>query len=152
MLTIKRRKGKTNRVRLVIDCNVVISAGLSSNGVCRKVLLKALKNFEIIITNSILEEYRAVAKREKFSKVNHILFELINIILFSATKVEDQNIDDINLPDNNDLIYICAAINSRSQYLVTGNIKDFPNIIYECVKVVLPKEFLMRFIENPAKD
>lgn len=141
-------------MKIVIDCNVIISAGLT-NGVCRQVMFKAFENYELIVTDAILTEYKTVAARDKFSKIKQFLFELIAIIESTATKIVDHVIYDVELPDPKDLIYIHAAINSQSRYLVTGNIKDFPHLIYKCAEVLSPQNFLSleqidRAIENTA--
>ncbi len=130
-------------MKIVVDCNIIISAGLT-DGVCRQLIFEAFERHEIIITDDILTEYKTVAARNKFTKIKSFLFELIAIIESYATKIVDQTVYEVDLPDPKDLIYIYAAINSQAKYLVTGNIKDFPNLTYKCVEVLLPKNFLSK--------
>jgi len=130
-------------VRVVLDCNVVISAGLSAYpGTCRKSIIKAFDEFEVIITDSIIAEYKLVGSRNKFSKNSHIIFNLIEIIEASSLKIDDKIIDGIVLPDANDVIYLYAAMNSKAKYLITGNAKHFPKETYIPVTVISPRDFL----------
>lgn len=50
-------------MRLVIDCNVVIGAGVC-DGACRRAI--AIAQHHILISEPILAEYQAVASRSKF--------------------------------------------------------------------------------------
>ncbi len=148
-------------VNIVIDCNVLISAGLT-NGVCRQVIFKVIKDHQLIVSDLILAEYKTVTARPKFVCVKDTLLEFISIIESAADKVDDFILPDITIPDPKDLIYLCAAINSQAQYLITGNIKDFPDLKYVNVKILLPNEFLLKedneyvpfivedFIKNPV--
>jgi putative PIN family toxin of toxin-antitoxin system len=129
--------------RIVIDCNILISAGLT-NGVCRQVLFEVVKNHELVVSDLILAEYKAVAARLKFKSVKPVLLELISIVEEVSSKINDFALANIVIPDPKDLIYLHAAINSQAQYLITGNIKDFPEIKYGNFEVLLPKDFLLR--------
>lgn len=52
-------------MRIVIDCNVLVSAALT-DGVCRLAIAEAIGNHEIFLSEEILDEYREVADRPKF--------------------------------------------------------------------------------------
>lgn len=126
---------------VVIDCNILISAGLT-NGVCRQAIFKAIKDYKIVISTPILDEYRSVANRPKFKNVTETLLGLIKMIERQSVLIRNNLVPGIIIPDTNDLIYLYAAINANAKYLVTGNIKDFPQLKYENVEVLLPKTFL----------
>lgn len=51
-------------MRVVLDCNVLISAA-RTDGVCRAVVVEVVRHHEIVLSAPILEEYRAVAMRPK---------------------------------------------------------------------------------------
>ena len=129
-------------MKLIIDCNVIISAALT-DGICRQVVFKALKKHKIIVTDCILSEYKAVAMRKKFLSVQYVLLEIIEIIEALAAKIEDSVVEGIIIPDPKDLIYVYAGINAQANYLITGNIKDFPELVYKSVEVILPNSFLL---------
>ena len=43
---------------------------------------------------------------------------------------------------NLDLIYLNTALSSNSEYLITGNKKDFPEEKYIATKIISPNDFL----------
>ena len=47
-----------------------------------------------------------------------------------------------SLPDKDDLIYLNAALSANAQFLITGNIKDFPERKYKNCTILSPVEFL----------
>lgn len=52
-------------MKVVIDCNVLISAGLTA-GTCRAVIQTALAHCQIVMSPDILSEYQDVVSRPKF--------------------------------------------------------------------------------------
>ena len=126
--------------KILIDCNVLISAGLGSNS-CKTVIKIAIENYDICITNKILEEYVNVCSRKKFAQYFNNLKELCKIVASVATILEDTQVN-IKTPDIKDLPYIAAALNHSIDFIVTGNIKDFPNSPYNKANVITPAEFI----------
>ena len=51
-------------MNVVIDCNVLVSAA-RSGGVCRKVIVEALRGHDVVLSSPIVDEYVAVAERER---------------------------------------------------------------------------------------
>lgn len=127
-------------MKLVLDCNVIISAGLTE-GVCRKVLLQSLEKHTVCVSEPILFEYKAVISRPKFKAAERYLYSLLEIICELAELVEPKQ-SNVILPDPSDIIYLDAALSGKAKYLITGNIKDFPGQQYENTNVILPSKFL----------
>jgi len=119
---------------IVVDCNVVISAGLAG-GLPQQLLCSLLANHQLIVTPAILEEYRGVAARPKFAKHTDKLSALIDQIVNVAEQVDDLP-STFSLPDQDDEIYLAAASTAGARYLVTGNIKHFPDSPYGEVEIV----------------
>lgn len=60
-----------SRPRIVIDTNVVISAGLKPGGLQAQVLtLVAFRAVEAFVSQAVLDEYREVFSRPKFSRLD----------------------------------------------------------------------------------
>ena len=59
-------------MRVVIDCNILISAGLTA-GTCRSVIQSALAHCQIVMSPDILAEYMDVVSRPKFARVRDAL-------------------------------------------------------------------------------
>jgi len=63
-------------------------------------------------------------------------------------------ISTLQLPDPNDRHVLAAAIQANAEYIVTFNLKDFPQTILQShgVEAMLPDEFVMRLIQaNPNR-
>jgi len=128
-------------MKTVLDCNVIISAGLT-DGVCRKVVKNVLDKHINFISDPILLEYKNVIDRKKFYNVRNQLFSILEIVCELSEWIQPQNYN-ITLPDGDDLIYLNTALTAKVDYLITGNIKDFPQQQYQAVEIVTPAAFLM---------
>lgn len=127
-------------MKVVLDCNVIIFAGLT-DGICRKVLFDVLKNHKLFVSEDILLEYKEVILRDKFKNVKNYLLSLIKVICeISELKTTEKH--GFTLPDINDLIYLDTALSANADYLITGNIKDFPDNPYKNVRIITPSQFL----------
>lgn len=66
-------------MRVVLDCNVLISAGQTA-GTCRKVIDRVVRHHQIILSAPILSEYLAVAERPRLipyvSALRSIIWEI----------------------------------------------------------------------------
>jgi uncharacterized protein len=127
-------------MRVVLDCNVLISAGLNT-GTCRDVFAAVIHSHQCILSKDILGEYVTVARRKHFAKAAIILFDLIRTVSKNAVFVTPPA-SSIRLPDPKDQIYLDAALAAKADVLVTGNKKHFPEAAYQGVQVVSPREFL----------
>jgi putative PIN family toxin of toxin-antitoxin system len=127
-------------MKVVLDCNVLISAGLNA-GTCRAVLGHVVRTHQLILSRAILREYLAVARRPRFADAETALVGLIKAVSRSAVLVQPE-VASIRLPDPQDRIYLDAAISARADVLITGNKKHFPQAAYDRVHVVSPREFL----------
>jgi putative PIN family toxin of toxin-antitoxin system len=127
-------------MRVVIDCNILISAGLTA-GTCRAVIQTALTHYQIIMSPDILAEYQDVLSRPKFARVRD---SLEAFMLDMARVAEFVYPEPMNypLPDPKDVPYLLAALASGAKYLVTGNGNDFPVDVCVGVEVVTPADFL----------
>ncbi len=126
----------------VIDTNVLVSALLSSkdDAATVQVLGKVLSGEIIpVYSNVITKEYREVLSRKKFG----FLSETIEYLLSAVEKygiLVDPSPSGTILPDMKDLPFYEVVLEKRDDnaYLVTGNIKHFPQKPF----VVTPRELL----------
>lgn len=70
-------------MKVVLDCNVLISAGLNK-GTCRDVFAAVIDSHQCILSRDILGEYVTVARRKHFAKAAIILFDLIRTVSKNA--------------------------------------------------------------------
>ena len=131
-----------NILYAVIDTNVIISALLSKKQESATVLVveKLLKGeFIPVFSKEILQEYRTVLRRKKFSFSEELVDIMVTAVEKLGETIEPVPVDEV-LPDRKDQPFyeVVLAKEDESAYLVTGNIKHFP----QKPMVVTPREFL----------
>ena len=126
----------------VYDTNVLVSALISKRSDTAVVLaLEILLSGEVIplYNEEIIAEYKDVLHREKFhlpeALVNQIITHIQSIGIASGRISTDEV-----FPDLKDVVFYEVALSKGDSFLVTGNIKHFPNT----PKVVTPLEFLKK--------
>lgn len=131
-------------MRIVIDCNVFVSAALTTAGTCRLALSEAVKNHDILLSEEILAEYREVASRPKFHvAVQNRMHALIEEVAARATVVDVSEIAHVpNIADEDDAVYVVVAVGAEAEAIVTGNTKHFTAPAYGGALVVSAREFL----------
>jgi putative PIN family toxin of toxin-antitoxin system len=126
-------------LRLVLDTNVVVSAGLKQDGLQRFVLLAATtKTASLYISDEILAEYEAVLARPELRLRKGLRFQLLQLIKSRSRKVYPKNRIQATVdPDDNK--FLECAETARADYLVTGNLSHFPRY-WRQTKVVSSRE------------
>lgn len=125
----------------VIDTNVLVSAMLKWDSVPGNVMELAFGGSIVPILNeSILAEYREVLSRPKFHLSEDIINDVIDTINENALYVDAEQLE-IELPDPKDRVFYEVVMEERKEedaYLVTGNIKHFPQKPF----IVTPRQML----------
>lgn len=125
---------------LVFDTNVIVSALLSSNGLCNELLeLFLRRKLKIAFDDRIECEYRDVLHREHFD------FDFSRVQSFFSILPHQKKFiipprSSIQLSDPSDLPFLEVALLLDDPILVTGNIKHFPLSLIGKVKVLSPRE------------
>ena len=128
-------------LRLVLDTNIVVSAALMPQGLQRTVLLLSItKPARLYVSEVILAEYRRVLRRPELRIRKGLRAQLIQLLkshmhLVTPTRRIQATVD----PADN--IFLECAEAARADYLVTGNVKDFPRF-WKQTKVITSREFL----------
>lgn len=127
-------------MNVVLDCNVVVAAGITP-GVCYAVVREVVLHHNAILTQEILEEYRNVMARPKFAPFRERLQAILGALRETGTTFEAEEIA-VNLPDPFDEIYLIAALSFPADVLVTGNLKHFPPASCQGIHTCSAQEFL----------
>jgi putative PIN family toxin of toxin-antitoxin system len=127
-------------MRVVLDCNVIVSAA-RTDGVCRRVLVEAVRHHEIILSSPILAEYREVAARPKHAPWHETLLSMIDLLVGVAIEIEPED-SRFGLRDPDDEVYLATARTGGATALVTGNIRHFPAGWYGDIAILNPRQFL----------
>ena len=126
---------------VVIDTNVLVSAVLKSHSVPGSIVELAFDGPIIPILNEAIEkEYREVLSRPKFHLPEDLIEGIMSTFHKRAIYVDAEHLD-VELPDPKDLVFYEVVMEDRKEedaYLVTGNIRHFPNRPF----IVTPREML----------
>lgn len=135
----------------VIDTNVLVSAFLKSTSVPHIVVDYVFAGDIVPLYNEeILAEYKDVLNRPKFHFPKEAVELTVNKIKEIGSHFDSIAVNE-NLPDPKDVVFYAVTMNARNEkdaYLVTGNIKHFPEKSF----VVTPRQMLdiVEVIENNA--
>lgn len=124
--------------RIVMDINVLVSALLSPNGNPAKVLALVMNGKVTACYDSrVMLEYESVLMRRKFTFESQDVWALLNIIQqIGAIVIPEPT--NVKFTDEEDTKFYEVA-KTAGAYLVTGNIKHFPEEDW----IILPAAFLM---------
>ena len=125
----------------VIDTNVLVSAAMKPESVPGQVLELVLDCVIVPILNQkIIEEYHDVLLRPKFDFPEQIVKDILNEIDSRGIYINAEHMD-IDLLDLKDLVFYEVVMEERKEedaYLVTGNIKHFPEKPF----IVTPRQMI----------
>ena len=124
----------------VIDTNVIVSAMLTrhSDAATAKILNAIIENeITALYNDEIIQEYKEVLHRKKFGFPKQIIDKIIERIHKQGISTQRIQSDEV-FPDPKDIVFYEVAMSKEDAYLVTGNIKHFP----QKPIVVTPAEML----------
>ena len=131
----------------VIDTNVLVSAMLKHHSVLGSIIDLAFDGPIIPILNDAIEkEYREVLSRPKFHLPSDLIEDILSSFHQRGFYVDAEKLD-IELPDPKDRVFYEVVMEERKEedaYLVTGNIKHFPEKPY----IVTPRQMLNIILED----
>ena len=137
-----------DRIKVVIDTNIFISAFLGSKNA--KLLLKEIINDEFILIMSTeqLNEIREVLNRPKFEKyiTPGEIDELVTLLSMkiSIPAIYDKIKDCRDIKDN---MILEEAVYGNAQYIITGDEDLLVLNPYRWIKIVNLKDFITEIYE-----
>ena len=135
-------------LRVVLDTNVVVSGLLHQKGAPAAILDAATsKKFRCYISESLLDEYREVLTRDYLGLDQHraarFIGDLRGVAIFVVPRKKVAVTRD---PDDNRVVE--CALEAGADFIVTGNIRDFP-AQFHGARVVTPRDFLFVLGSSP---
>jgi len=131
----------------VIDTNVLVSAMLNHNSVPGSIIDLAFDGPIVpVLNHSIEKEYREVLSRPKFHLPSDLIEDILSSFHQRSLCVDAEGLN-IELPDPKDRVFYEVVMEERKDedaYLVTGNIKHFPERPY----IVTPRQMLNIILED----
>lgn len=125
----------------VIDTNVLVSALISTNPESPTIaVLENIYSGAItpVFNNEIFDEYREVLSRDKFHLDPLDIEEALSLFTLYGLNLERTEVNDVIIPDPKDVVFYEVKMSKDDAYLVTGNIKHFPDKPF----VVTPREMI----------
>ncbi|MFN9397406.1 MAG: putative toxin-antitoxin system toxin component, PIN family [Pseudanabaena sp.] len=111
-----------NKIRIVLDSNVILSAALFKGSTPRQALDKASITGQILMSNEIIEELTDIFNRPKFDRYSskQLRNEFLNAFLAIVENV--QIVEKIAAcRDRKDHKFLELAVNGKANYIITGD-------------------------------
>jgi putative PIN family toxin of toxin-antitoxin system len=130
----------------VFDTNIIISAGINPGGVPAKLIFDwVLKgNVQLVTSPAVVAEYREIVRRPRFRRYGFPPFWLETLIEESLW-LQDPEPWKRPCPDPDDAPFLALA-HAAGAWLVTGNLKHFPESVQNGVKVLSPADYLAHLV------
>ena len=133
---------------IVIDTNVIVSGLLRPFSDPARILALILSGkITLAYDSRIINEYEEVLKRKKFNFSNHHVQSIIAEIKEEGIYVSAVPLKG-SLLDRDDEPFLEVSLSAKTNVLVTGNKKHFPEEFTKNVKILSPSEFLNVFKEQ----
>jgi uncharacterized protein len=133
---------------VVLDTNIIVSAGIKPGSAPAKLVMDWVLEGQIQVATSpwVVSEYREVVRRPKFHRYGfppHWLEFLIE----ESLRLPDPATWAKRGPDPKDMPFLALA-HVAGAWLVTGNLKHFPETVRNGVTVLSPSEYLTHLGED----
>lgn len=132
----------------VLDTNAIVSGLLRPGGAPATILdLGFSGQFRWYVSEAILEEYEVVLGRKRLGissgRAENFFADLHKtaVVVVPARKLHE-------CADANDDKFLECALEARADYVVTGNVGDFP-ARFQDIRVVVPRQFLTLLTADP---
>jgi putative PIN family toxin of toxin-antitoxin system len=140
-------------MRIVLDTSVLVAAARSRNGASfQMVSMLPTSRFEIALTVPLYTEWQAVLTRPEHLPNGMTANDALGFLRYLASIAHLQDVHFLWRPflrDPDDDMVVECAVASRSEFIVTHNIKDFQRADSLKVKAITPAGFLQFLRSQP---
>ena len=134
-------------MRVMVDANIIILAGLFPESIVGKILEHIVKNESLVLCKYTLEELSEVFFK-KFPKRVQYFYHFMDNLKYELVDYEiDEKRRYPKIRDIDDLPLLVNAIESKVDLLVTGD-KDFEEIDIDIPKIMKPREYEEKYIKQ----
>jgi putative PIN family toxin of toxin-antitoxin system len=136
-------------LKAVLDTNVVLSAHLNVHGPSQVIFdLVFSRFFRCFISNSLLGEYEEVLSRPHFGVDTRKIRRSLRLLRKSAILIVPSKRLSVTLdPDDNKVLE--CALEARADYVVTGNVRDYPEQ-FQDIRIIPPRRFMTLLASGPT--
>ena len=140
-------------MKIVLDTNIVVSGLLQSQGNPAQVLALALAGaVQVCHDERILAEYAEVLVRPRFKFDAQRVREVLHKIEADGLAVDASGESSLDLPDVDDEPFLAVALAASVDFLVTGNLADYPPDKRRGCTVVSPAVFMEHWRKSQDED
>jgi putative PIN family toxin of toxin-antitoxin system len=131
---------------VVLDTNVIVSASISSVGPPAKIIMDCVLSgmVHVVTSPQVVAEYREVIRRAKFLRYKFPPLWLEDLI-GESMQLPDPDSWPFSCPDPKDTPFLALA-HAAGAWLVTGNLKHFPESMRNGVRVLSPADYLAHLV------
>jgi putative PIN family toxin of toxin-antitoxin system len=127
---------------VVLDTNVIISAGIKPGGTPARILMDWVLEGQVqLVTGpAVVAEYREVVRRPKFQRYGFPPLWL-EFMIEESLRLDVPEAWPLACPDPKDAPFLALA-HASGAWLVTGNLKHFPGDVRGGARVLSPADYL----------
>jgi putative PIN family toxin of toxin-antitoxin system len=126
-------------LRVFLDTNIIVSA-FTTRGLCADLFREILAAHTLVTSDYILSETQVVLTR-RFKVPEDTVIEIIALLRKQEITIPPATSPQIAIRDLDDLPVLAAAIESKADYLVSGD-KDITSLFpLKEIKIATPGEF-----------
>jgi len=141
---VQPSEGREISMRLVVDTNVIVSALLKPGSVPARALDAIWKAGTVLFDERIADEYREVLERPKFRAIDRQrVTDFLATLRARGTLLDEVAAWTGAMTDDDDRIFVEAALAGHADAIVTGNVRDYPTGLG--FEVLPPATLLARF-------
>jgi predicted nucleic acid-binding protein len=131
----------------VFDTNVIVSAGIKRNGAPGLLITNWVLNglVQAVTCPSVIAEYLEVARRSKFL-AHSFPPPWLELLIHRSLRLPEPERWPYPMPDAKDAPFLALA-KAAGAWLVTGNLRHFPEESRDRVTVVSPADYLAHLVE-----
>ena len=137
---------------LVLDTNVVVSACISEFAPPGKIIDELFLGDRVnwCVSIEVFAEYNEVLSRDKFLKIKGFTRNAQKFLQYVAEfgLWFEPEIKFTESPDTDDNIFLDLAFVASADFIITGNLKDFPTPHFQNIPVVSPADYWNNFRER----
>jgi putative PIN family toxin of toxin-antitoxin system len=113
-------------IRVVIDTNILVSALLKPESLPAQVFLLTLGgSMQLCLSGAVYAEYEDVIRRPRFQRSGEVIEGMLGAIRELGIWVKPSEVVRACSDPDDDIFLECAHA-AKADYLVTGNLKHFP--------------------------
>jgi uncharacterized protein len=134
---------RSERIKVVLDTNTIVSAMLFSKSITRQAFNKVISHYQIVTSTAIWAEVEEVVMRKKFDKYDsrkerQVFIEAVRkkAIFYEPT----ETITDCRDPKDNKFLELAVAANA--EFIVTGDLDLLILNPFRNISILKSGEFL----------